>query len=110
MPLYMFQARYTTAAIKAMVDNPQDREAPARKLIEALGGKLHNLYFCFGTEDVMVIVEAPDDNAMAACALAVGSSGAFSGGSTTKLMTSQEAIKAMETAKAASGSYKPATG
>ena len=32
MPFYMFQARYTAAAIKAMVDNPQDREAAARPL------------------------------------------------------------------------------
>ena len=48
MPFYMFQARYTADAIKAMVDNPQDREAAARPLIEAIGGKLHNLFFCFG--------------------------------------------------------------
>lgn len=110
MPLYMFQARYTATAIKSMVDDPQDREPPARKLIEAVGGKLHNLYFCFGTEDAVVIIEAPDDNAMAAIAMAVGASGAFSGGSTTKLMTTKEAMTAMATAKAASGSYVPATG
>lgn len=110
MSYYMFQARYTAAAIKALVDNPQDREAAARPLIEAVGGKLHNLFFCFGSDDVVAIIEAPDDKAMAAGALAVGASGAFSGGSTTKLMTSSEAMDAMKTAKTAAASYKPVTG
>lgn len=109
MPHYMFQARYTAAAIKAMVDNPQDREAPARKLVEAVGGKLHSMFFCFGTEDAVAIIEAPNDEAMAAFALTVGASGAFSGGATTKLMTPAEAMAAMQTAQNASSVYKPAT-
>ena len=110
MAYYLFQARYTADAIKAMVDNPQDRETAARPLVEAIGGKLHHLFFCFGRDDVVALIEAPDDAAMAAGALAIGASGAFSGGATTKLMTSTEAMAAMAAAKAAAGSYKPATG
>jgi len=110
MPFYMFQARYTAAALKAMVDNPQDREAAARPLVEAVGGKLHHMFFCFGTEDVVALIEAPNDKAMAAGALAIGASGAFAGGATTKLMTSGEAMEAMAAAKKAAGIYKPATG
>ena len=110
MAHYLFQASYTPAAIKAMTDNPQDREAAARPLIEAVGGKLHSLFFCFGKEDVLVIIEAPDDTAMAACAMVVGGSGAFSSGKTTKLLTSAEAMEAMGAAKTASESYTPATG
>ncbi len=109
MPFYLLSARYTAAALKAMVDKPQDREAAARPLVEAVGGKLHNLFFCFGSDDVIALIEAPDDKAMAACALTVGASGAFSGGATTKLMTSKEAIAAMRAAKKAGKSYKPAT-
>jgi uncharacterized protein with GYD domain len=110
MPFYMFQGRYTATALKAMVDNPQDREAAARPLVEAVGGKLHHFFFCFGSEDVVAIIEAPDDKAMAAGSLAIGASGAFSGGSTTKLMTANEAMAAMTAAQTASASYKPATG
>ena len=110
MPFYMFQGRYTAAALKAMVDNPQDREAAARPLVEAVGGKLHQFFFCFGSEDVVAIIEAPDDKAMAAGSLAIGASGAFSGGATTKLMTTNEAMAAMTVAQTASASYKPATG
>lgn len=107
MPFYMFQCKYTAAALKAMVDNPQDREAAARPLIESLGGKLHNLFFCFGEYDVMALIEAPSDEAMAAGALAVASSGAFSGGFTTKLMTATEAMAAMSAAKKATAAYTP---
>ncbi|MEO3414079.1 GYD domain-containing protein [Roseovarius sp. CAU 1744] len=109
MPFYLFQGRYTTASLKAMVDDPQDREAAAKKLIEAVGGTLHHLFFCFGDEDVVALIEAPDDGAMAACALAVGASGSMSGGATTKLLTSAEAMKAMGAAKKAAASYTPAS-
>lgn len=84
-----------------MADKPKDREAA--------GGKLDNLFFCFGTEDVIALIEAPDDEAMAAAALAIGATGAFSDGATTKLMTSSEAMAAMKKAKAAGKKYKPAT-
>ena len=110
MPHYMFQGRYTTASLKAMVSSPQDREKAARALIEAMGGKLHSFFFCFGEEDVVAIIEAPDDTAMAACALAVGASGSMSGGATTKLLTSAEAMKAMKAAGDLTSSYKPASG
>lgn len=110
MPFYMFQARYTSDALKAMVETPQDREAAARTVIEATGGKMHSMFFCMGREDVVVIIESPDDVSMAACALAVGASGAFSGGSTTKLMTPAEAKEAMVGAQKAAAVYKPATG
>lgn len=109
MPFYLFQASYTPAAIKAMVDNPQDREAAARPLIESVGGKLHHLFFCFGKEDVVALIEAPDDSAMAAGALAVAASGALSSGATTKLMTSSEATAAMKAAGAATSVYRPPT-
>lgn len=106
----MFQASYTPAAIKAMVDNPQDREAAARPLIEAVGGKLHHLFFCFGKYDIVALIEAPDDSAMATGALTVGASGAFSSGKTTKLMTPADAMDAMAAAQKVASSYTPVTG
>lgn len=72
------------------MDSPQDREAAGRATVEAVGGALHQFFFAFGSEDTVAIVELPDDQAMAACSLAMGASGTFSGGSTTKLMTSQK--------------------
>lgn len=65
MSLYMFQASYTPQALKALVDKPQNREQAAHTVINAAGGKLVNLYFCFGTSDIVAIVDAPDDKATA---------------------------------------------
>lgn len=109
MPYYLFSARYSAAAIKAMVDNPQDREKAARTVVEAVGGKLHHMFFCFGQDDIVALIEAPDDKTMAAGSLAIGASGAFSGGATTKLMTTAEAMQAMGVAKKAAAAYKPPT-
>lgn len=110
MAYYLFQGRYSTDAINAMVDNPQDRESAARVLVEAAGGKMHSFFFSFGHDDVMAILEFPDDAAMAACALVLGASGALAGGATTKLLTSKEAQLAMTKGKSLKASYKPATG
>ena len=107
MSFYMFQGRYSTDAIKAMVNNPQDREAAGRALVESVGGKLHSIFFAFGNEDIVAIIEGPDDETAAACSMALGASGAFSGGATTKLLTTSEAMQAMSKANKAAAAYKP---
>ncbi len=107
MPHYMFQARYSSDALKAMMANPEDREAPARALIEAAGGTLICMYFAMGQEDIVAIVDAPDDETVAAVSMIIGASGSFSSGATTKLMTPQQAVVAMEKAKESVASYAP---
>ena len=109
MPFYMFQGRYTADAIKAMIETPQDREAAARALIESLGGKLHQMYFTLGQDDIIAIIECPDDATMVAGSMAVGGSGAFSGGRTTKLLSTTAAMSAMQQARAVAGGYKSPT-
>lgn len=110
MPFYLFKGRYTTAAFKAMVEKPQDREPPARELVEAFGGTLHHVFFAMGTDDVIALIEAPDDEAMASGAMILAASGAFSGGATTKLLTTTEAMNAMKKAQSVQAKYVPATG
>lgn len=110
MAFYLYQLSYSKEAIKAMVATPSDREAAARKLIEALGGKLHHLFFAFGEYDVICLIEGPDDKMMMAGAAAVASAGTISKSSTIKLMTSADAMAAMTTAGKITGSYKPPMG
>lgn len=110
MAFYLYQLTYTPEAFKAMVAKPSDREAAAAKLIEAMGGKLHHLFFAFGGHDVICLIEGPDDTFMAAGAMAVAASGTVSSASTIKLMTSKDAMKAMKMAGKATGSYKPPMG
>jgi uncharacterized protein with GYD domain len=107
VPYYLYQIAYAPAAVKAMVANPQDRKAAAAKLIEAVGGKLHHLFFAFGKYDVVCLIEAPDDTAMAAGALAVTAAGTVSAAATTKLLTAEEAMAAMTAAGKVAGAYRP---
>lgn len=110
MAFYLYQLSYAKDAIKAMVASPSDREAAARKLIEALGGKLHFLFFAFGEWDVICLIEGPDDKMMMAGAAAVASAGTVSRSSTVKLMTSADAMAAMTMAGKVTGAYKPPMG
>lgn len=107
MAFYLYQLSYSKEAIKSMVASPSDREAAARKLIEALGGKLHHLFFAFGEYDVICLIEGPDDKMMMAGAAAVASAGTLSKSSTIKLMTSADAMAAMALAGKVTGAYKP---
>jgi uncharacterized protein with GYD domain len=108
MGYYLFQGRYSPAGLKALIEKPQDRKEAAAKMIESVGGKLHHLFFCFGSDDVVALIEAPDDKAMMAGSLLVGASGAMSGGATTKLISIEDSIAAMQAAQKAAPSYKSA--
>jgi uncharacterized protein with GYD domain len=69
--------------------------AAVTKLIEAAGGKLEAWYFAFGKDDVVGIVDLPDNIAMAALSVAANSAG-FIGMSVTPLLTAEEMDKAIE--------------
>ena len=98
MPLYMIQASYSAQATASMVKNPQDRAAAVRPMIERMGGKLLDLWLCFGDYDIVAIAEVPDNVTAAAMAMAIGSSGAMTAYRTTPLLTSAEGKKAMKKA------------
>lgn len=98
MAIYMVQASYAPQAVASMVKTPQDRAAAIKPMIEGMGGKLHDLWFCFGEYDIVAIAELPNNITAAAMAMAIGSSGAMSSYRTTPLMTSSDAKKAMQKA------------
>ncbi len=110
MAFYLLTANYNSDAIKAMVSEPQDREAAARKAIETLGGTLHSFFFALGDWDVVAIIEIADDTTMAAGSMLVGASGSVTNLSTTKLLTMSEAKAAMRKAGEAASAYTSPTG
>ena len=105
MPLYLGRFSYTTDAMKALLNEPQDRSAAAREMAESLGGKLLGFWYAFGEFDGVFLMEAPDNASAAAVAMAVGASGALSEIETTVLLDMDEAQEAMQ--KAASATYRP---
>ena len=57
MALYLARAKYSNAAFKGMVDSPQDREAAARKIFEAVGMTMHQCYFSVSSAELIAIGE-----------------------------------------------------
>jgi uncharacterized protein with GYD domain len=52
--------------------NPQNRvEAIGRQACEAVGGKLIGGWYCFGDYDLVIIADVPDNESMAAIAVAI---------------------------------------
>ena len=107
MSAYMYQASYSGDAIKALVNNPQDRTGAARAAIEANGGTMIGAWMAFGEDDLLVIADMPDDESMAGVALAISSTGAIVGGKTTKLLTLDQAVASMKKANAVLNAYQP---
>jgi uncharacterized protein with GYD domain len=98
MPRYLVQASYGPTAIAALVSNPVDRTAVLRQLVEKLGGKLESLEYCFGDYDVVGICTMPDDTAATAAALAACAPGHLKAYKTTRLMSAQDFLAALQKA------------
>ena len=109
MPLYMYQAAYTQESWAAQMKNPQNRvEAVGRQVCESAGGKLVGGWLCFGEYDLIVIADVPDNESMAAIALALSAGGAIKSSKTTVLMTGAEGVTALKKADAVAQAYRPA--
>ena len=100
MPLYLGRFKYSPEAIRAMIENPQDRGAASREAAESLGCKLHGLWWTLGEHDGAFLLEAPDNIAVVALAMAVGATGQLTSEATV-LLDMDEAQEAMRRAAAA---------
>ena len=107
MTFYLMRAQYSRSAIEAMVQHPQNREEAVRRSCEALGGKLHHFFYCFGEYDVLGLAELPDNKTAAALSMSLEGSGAVTMANTTILLTVAEAMEAMKAAQ--TSEYAPPT-
>ena len=109
MPLFMYQAAYTPESWAAQAKNPQNRvETVGRQVCEAVGGKLVGGGLCFGEYDLVIIADVPNNESMAAIALAVAAGGAIKASKTTVLMSGTEGVGALKKADAVAKAYRPA--
>lgn len=94
MAKYMWSGCYTAQGTKGLIaEGGSGRKAVVAKMLESLGGKLECLYYAFGADDVVIIVDVPDNVSAAAIGLTVASTGAVSG-KLTVLLTPEEVDKA----------------
>jgi uncharacterized protein with GYD domain len=77
MPKYLIEASYSPEGIAGIKDKGgSSRRDAVAQTVEGLGGKLESFYFGFGDADAYVTVEMPDNESVAAVALAVNAGGA----------------------------------
>ena len=105
MARYLVLASYTSEAMARLVENPEDRGATLRELIERLGGKIHTFDYCFGDYQVATIMEFADDETMEALQMAVYAGGAIKDLKITVLIPMENAVRAM--ARARASGYRP---
>ena len=76
MPKYLLRVSYTLDGLKGVVaKGGSARKSAAQAAAKSVGGKLDAFYFAFGETDVYCVLDAPDNTAAAALALAVSSAG-----------------------------------
>ncbi|KAA1176903.1 GYD domain-containing protein [Rhizobium tropici] len=106
MPLFIITGCYSAAAAKGMIADPSDREAAARAIMEAAGGKQHSFYVTTGETDWMIIAEFPDGVDLIPALLVVGASGAVSNIKTVRAYTGAEFKAAQKKAGKIASAYK----
>ncbi len=88
MPSYILLHKFTQAGIEKVKDMPQRIES-AKEIFKSVGGEIKQIHFVFGEYDMVVVVEAPSDEAMAKAVLTITSAG----------MASLETLKALPEAE-----------
>jgi uncharacterized protein with GYD domain len=71
---YILLINWTEQGISKIKESP-DRYSSFKALVEKAGGKLIAGYYTFGKYDVVIIIEAPNDEAVMSLMLKVGSAG-----------------------------------
>ena len=108
MPIFITQGRYSQAAMKALVANPEDRAEQVKALYERAGGRLLAYYVTFGEYDFLVVGEIPDANAALSILATVGAGGGATDLKTTLAVTSADAKQAFATAGKSAGQFRSA--
>jgi len=77
MPRYLWQISYTTAGAKGLLsEGGTSRRNAITAMVESVGGHVEACYYAFGTTDLYVIGEVPDDVAAASLSLQTAVAGA----------------------------------
>lgn len=91
MPKYLVEATYTAEGAKGLIKaGGSARQAAVEKMVESLGGRVEAFFFTFGENDVITILDLPENLTAAALSLAVMSSGAVR--TNTKVLLTPEEI------------------
>jgi uncharacterized protein with GYD domain len=95
MPKYLIQASYTPEGLNGLAkDKASGRKAAVQAAMKAIHGKVESFYFAFGSDDAVLIVDAPDNISAASISFAASATGLVRL-RTTPLLTADEMDQAM---------------
>lgn len=104
MAKYMIKGSYSQQGIKGVIkEGGTERVKAISSMLESMGGSLESMYFSFGSDDVYVTADLPDNKTAAAIAAAVGAAGSLSSYETVVLLTPEDVDAATQIAT----SYRP---
>ena len=106
MPRFIVTGCYTGAAFKGMIANPSDREAAARGLVEAAGGKLETFYMTTGATDFAFTAVIDDAADLLAGLMVAVAAGAISDVRTQRAFTAAEFMAIQKKAGSLAAGYK----
>jgi uncharacterized protein with GYD domain len=96
MPKFLCQASYTTTGIQGIInDSATGRRADLQATVRALGGKIEALYYAFGEDDAVMILDLPSSVTAAALSLRTQGTGTVRV-RMTPLLTVEELDQALE--------------
>ncbi|MEW2252760.1 GYD domain-containing protein [Streptomyces sp. NPDC058733] len=90
MAKFLIQASYTSEGTRGLLkEGASGRRAAVERVVGELGGTLEVMYFAFGEDDLVCVIDLPDAVSMAAVSLTVKASGALTTRA-TPLLTVEE--------------------
>ena len=90
MAKYLIQGKYLVDGAKGLIkEGGSSRRAAVEKLFTSAGGKMESFYYGFGSTDIYIIGELPDNISAVAMSLMVNASGAVTA-SVTVLLTAED--------------------
>jgi uncharacterized protein with GYD domain len=91
MAKYLIEASYTPDGLKGLLkEGGSGRRAAVEQLVHSAGGTVEAFYFVFGEDDVIVVIDLPDNASMAALSLTVSAAGGAT--STVRVLLTPEEI------------------
>lgn len=94
MPKYLFQASYVGEGVKGLLsEGGSKRREAVERTAKGIGGKLESFYYAFGEDDVVGVIDLPDNVSATAFALMINGSGMVKL-KTTALITPEEVDQA----------------
>jgi uncharacterized protein with GYD domain len=88
---YLIEASYTGEGLKGLFkEGGTGRRSAIEKAVTGMGGTVECFYFVFGEDDVIVVIDMPDNVSVAALSLGVSAAGGAT--STVRVLLTPEEI------------------